>query len=86
MVPYNLLSVNGKAAYTNTGTWASGAIKEAKMVGNVDVVASSKESNYNYIRKIYSRFGIRLFPLYFQQYDFWDANEIFPESRYADGL
>jgi phosphoserine aminotransferase len=51
MVPYNLLSVNGKAAYTNTGTWASGAIKEAKMVGNVDVVASSKESNYNYIPK-----------------------------------
>ena len=51
MVPYNLLSVDGKAAYTNTGTWASGAIKEAKMIGNVDVVASSKESNYKYIPK-----------------------------------
>ncbi|TDX83285.1 3-phosphoserine/phosphohydroxythreonine transaminase [Epilithonimonas xixisoli] len=51
MVPYNLLSVDGKAAYTNTGTWASGAIKEAKMIGNVDVVATSKEANYSYIPK-----------------------------------
>lgn len=53
MVPFNLLSVDGKAAYTNTGTWASGAIKEAKMIGNVDVVASSKESNFSYIPKDY---------------------------------
>ncbi|MCD9855977.1 3-phosphoserine/phosphohydroxythreonine transaminase [Epilithonimonas sp. JDS] len=51
MVPYNLLSVDGKAAYTNTGTWAAGAIKEAKMIGNVDVVATSKEANYSYIPK-----------------------------------
>jgi phosphoserine aminotransferase len=53
MVPYNLLSVDGKAAYTNTGTWAAGAIKEAKMIGNVDVVATSKEANYSYIPKEY---------------------------------
>jgi len=51
MVPFNLLSVDGKAAYTNTGTWAAGAIKEAKMIGNVDVVATSKEANYSYIPK-----------------------------------
>ena len=51
MVPFNLLSADGKAAYTNTGTWASGAIKEAKMIGNVDVVATSKEANYSYIPK-----------------------------------
>ncbi len=53
MVPFNLLSVDGKAAYTNTGTWAAGAIKEAKMIGNVDVVATSKEANYSYIPKEY---------------------------------
>lgn len=53
MVPYNLLTQNGKAAYTDTGTWASGAIKEAKKLGNVDVVASSKESNYSFIPKDY---------------------------------
>lgn len=54
MVPYNLLSLNGKAAYTDTGTWAAGAIKEAKKVGNVDVVGSSKEDKYRYIPKDYS--------------------------------
>ncbi len=54
MVPYNLLSVDGKAAYTNTGTWAAGAIKEAKMIGKVDVVATSKEANYSYIPKNYT--------------------------------
>ncbi|WP_379963556.1 3-phosphoserine/phosphohydroxythreonine transaminase [Epilithonimonas sp. UC225_85] len=53
MVPYNLLTIEGKAAYTNTGTWAAGAIKEAKMIGNVDVVATSKEANYSYIPKEY---------------------------------
>lgn len=54
MTPLNLLTVDGKAAYTDTGTWAAGAIKEAKKVGNVDVVASSKDSNYNYIPKDYT--------------------------------
>lgn len=53
MVPYNLLTIDGKAAYTDTGTWASGAIKEAKKIGNVDVVASSKDENYAYIPKDY---------------------------------
>ena len=41
MVPYNLL--NKKASYLDTGTWASNAIKEAKLFGEVDVVASSKD-------------------------------------------
>lgn len=51
MVPYNLLSK--KAAYLDTGSWASKAIKEAKIFGDVDVVASSKESTYTYIPKDY---------------------------------
>ena len=51
MVPYNLLS--GKAAYLNTGSWASKAIKEAQVFGEVVVVASSKESNFNYIPRDY---------------------------------
>jgi phosphoserine aminotransferase len=49
MLPYNLL--NKKAAYLDTGTWASNAIKEAHLFGEVDVVASSKEANYSYIPK-----------------------------------
>ena len=49
MVPFNLLKK--KASYLDTGSWASKAIKEAKLFGEVDVVASSKESNYTYIPK-----------------------------------
>ena len=49
MIPYNLLQ--GKAAYLNTGGWAAKAIKEAKAFGEVIELASSKESNYNYIPK-----------------------------------
>jgi len=49
MAPYNLL--NKKAAYLNTGVWASKAIKEAKMLGEVVEVASSKDANFNYIPK-----------------------------------
>lgn len=49
MVPFNLLEK--KAAYLNTGTWASNAIKEAKLFGEVDVVASSEDTKFNYIPK-----------------------------------
>ncbi len=52
MVPYNLL--NKKAAYLNTGTWASKALKEAKMFGEVVEVASSKDTIFNYIPKGYT--------------------------------
>jgi phosphoserine aminotransferase len=49
MVPYNLLEK--KAAYLDTGTWSAKAIKEAGILGEVDVVGSSKDANYNYIPK-----------------------------------
>ncbi len=52
MVPFNLLAK--KAAYLETGTWATNAIKEAKLFGEVDVVASSKDANFNYIPKNYT--------------------------------
>jgi len=54
MVPYNLMKENGKAAYLDTGTWASGAIKEAKNFGETIVVASSKEQNYTFIPTDYT--------------------------------
>lgn len=53
MVPYNLLTDKGYAAYVNTGVWASKAIKEAKIVGNTKVIASSEDKNFNYIPKGY---------------------------------
>lgn len=54
MVPLNLLSENGTAGYVNTGVWASKAIKEAKMVGNVNVLASSEDKKFTYIPKNYT--------------------------------
>ncbi|MDR2121870.1 MAG: 3-phosphoserine/phosphohydroxythreonine transaminase [Flavobacteriaceae bacterium] len=53
MVPYNLLKINSKAAYVDSGNFASAAIKEGKKVGTVEVIASSKEDKYTYIPKNY---------------------------------
>src|SRR6186713_1342810 len=36
-VPMNLLNDNEMAAYTDTGVWASKAIKEARLYGHVEV-------------------------------------------------
>ena len=52
MLAMNLLET--KAAYTETGTWAKNAIKEAAYCGTVDVLASSKDANFNYIPKEYT--------------------------------
>ena len=49
MVPFNYL--NKKAAYLETGVWAKKAIKEAKLFGEVAVVASSTDKNFTYIPK-----------------------------------
>jgi phosphoserine aminotransferase len=51
MVPHNFL--HAKAAYLNTGVWASRAIKEAKHYGDTIVVASSEDKNFSYIPKDY---------------------------------
>lgn len=54
LVPYNLLPETGKAAYVESGVWANKALKEAKYFGNVEVIATSKESNFTYIPKDYT--------------------------------
>lgn len=50
-VPMNLLNENNIAIYTDTGTWGSKAIKEAKLFGHVEIGGSSKETNYTSIPK-----------------------------------
>ena len=51
----NMMRDRKTAGYMNTGTWASGAIKEAKKVGvDVNVFASSEDQNFTYIPKNYS--------------------------------
>jgi len=51
MVPQNFLKTGGKAAYANTGEWASRAVKEGKLAGETIVVASSEDKNFSYIPK-----------------------------------
>jgi phosphoserine aminotransferase len=53
-VPMNLLNENETAAYLDCGVWGTKAIKEAKLFGQVQVVASSKDKNYTYIPKGYT--------------------------------
>lgn len=54
MTVMNLLPDGKKAAYVDTGVWSSKAINEAKLVGSIDVIATSKDTNYTYIPKGYN--------------------------------
>lgn len=51
MAAYNLLE--NKAGYVNTGTWSAKAIKEARLFGDVEVLASSEDKGFSYIPKGY---------------------------------
>mgnify|MGYP006053162285 FL=1 len=53
MIPMNLLETNETAGYSNTGTWAKKAQKEAKLFGNVAELATSEPDNYTFIPKGY---------------------------------
>lgn len=50
-IPLNLLPADGKAAYTDTGTWSAKAIKEANLYGTVEIAGSTKEGGYRSIPK-----------------------------------
>ena len=51
MVPLNLLGDKDGADYINTGSWSKKAIKEANRYCNVNIAASSEETNFNRIPK-----------------------------------
>lgn len=52
MIPMNLRRPGRTADYVDTGSWASKAIKEAKVTGSVNVIWSGKEENYTRIPKL----------------------------------
>lgn len=52
MAPMNILASNETAAYIDTGAWSTKAIKEAKLYGHVEVIASSEDKNFNYIPEV----------------------------------
>lgn len=54
LVPMNLLNEGETASYFDTGTWARGAIEEARLFGNVHIACSSANKNYSYIPKKFS--------------------------------
>jgi len=49
MIPMNFLPADGVADYADSGTWSAKAIKEAQRFGKVNVIGSSKETNYDRI-------------------------------------
>lgn len=52
MLPMNLMRKDGFADYADTGFWASKAIEQAKLYGEVKTIASSKPTNYDRIPEI----------------------------------
>lgn len=49
MIPMNLMGKNKKVDFIHTGTWTKKAMAEAKLLGTVNVVASSEDKNFTYI-------------------------------------
>ncbi|HBC86182.1 MAG TPA: 3-phosphoserine/phosphohydroxythreonine transaminase [Lentisphaeria bacterium] len=52
MIPMNLHVPGTSMEYADTGAWSAAAIKEAKFIGDVKVVCSSKDTKYNKIPDI----------------------------------
>jgi len=52
MIPLNFLPEGKTAAYVDTGSWSSKAIKEAQKIGKVHLAFSSKEENYRRVPRL----------------------------------
>lgn len=52
MIPMNLMLPNGFAEYADTGSWSQKAIQEAKLFGDVKLIASGKSKKYTKIPEI----------------------------------
>jgi phosphoserine aminotransferase len=52
MLPLNFMTLNKKADFTLTGSWAQKALEEAKKLGTTNVVGSSKDKKWSYLPEI----------------------------------
>ncbi|NLZ77509.1 MAG: 3-phosphoserine/phosphohydroxythreonine transaminase, partial [Spirochaetales bacterium] len=52
MIPINFLPPGGTAGYINSGSWSEKALKDARKLGQVEVVWDGKESNYTTLPKM----------------------------------
>lgn len=83
MVPMNLLRDGEKAYYSNTGVWASGAIREAKLFGQAVVLASSESDQFRHIPRDYNIPNDGAYfhmtsnnTIYGSQYHWWPQSEL----------
>ena len=49
MIPMNLMTINKKADFIHTGVWTKKAMQDAKLFGEVRVIASSEDRKFAYI-------------------------------------
>jgi len=64
MIPMNFLNENETAAYIDSGHWAAEATDYAKQYGNIDIIASSKNDNYNHLPELPSNISNKYAYLY----------------------
>lgn len=51
MIPYNILNDDETADFVETDIWSTRAEEETRLYGKTNIIASSKEANFNYIPK-----------------------------------
>ena len=49
MIPMNLMTVNKKADYINSGVWTKKAMQDAKLFGQVNVAGTSEEDKFKHV-------------------------------------
>ena len=84
MIPMNLYVPGHVMQFADTGTWSSKAIKEAKLFGETEVIASSKEDKYTYIpdpAKMVPSEEASFFHITSNNTIYGSQYQIFPESK-----
>ncbi len=51
LIPFNVKAPNKPVGFIDTGVWSTKAVKAAGYYGETQIIASSKDRNYNYIPK-----------------------------------
>ena len=49
MIPMNLMTVHHKADFIHSGVWTKKAMQDAKLFGEVNIIASSEEDKFNHV-------------------------------------
>lgn len=54
MIPMNLMTVNKKADYINSGVWTKKAMQDAKFFGQVNVAGSSEDAQFKHVPDVHN--------------------------------